>query len=140
MSAVSEAEVRVRYVETDQMGIVHHSNYLIWCELARTQHMRERGASYRVLEQNGVRLPVVDARLRFRSPARYDDLVRVQAWVRSSGSRMVEFGNAVLRADDGKLLATATIKLAAIDEQGRSTTIPSEVREVLQVTPDPVRM
>ncbi len=64
---VTVSSVRVRYAETDQMGIVHHAVYLIWCEQARTDHMREKGVSYRSLEAKGLKLPVVDARLRYRA-------------------------------------------------------------------------
>lgn len=140
MGYVTETEIRVRYAETDQMGVAHHANYLVWFEIGRTHHMRQLGVSYRALEEGGVRLPVVEAVLRYRAPARYDDLLRIRCWVRHSGSRLVEFGNAIDLADEGRLLATGTIKLAAIDADDRATTIPSAVREALVTTPDPVRM
>lgn len=137
-SGVTETNTRVRYAETDQMGYAHHSHYLVWCELGRTQHMRKLGSSYRDLEAEGVRLPVVAANLRFRRPARYDDSIRIRSWVRRCTSRLVEFGNAIER--DSDLLATATITLMPIRADGKATTLPSEVRERLVPAPDPVRM
>ena len=137
-SAVSETEIRVRYAETDQMGFAHHAHYLIWCELGRTQHMRGLGSSYRELEEQGVRLPVVAAQLRYRRPARYDDRVLIRSWVRRCTSRLVEFGNALERDTD--LLATAAITLIPIRADGKATTLPAEVRNRLISTADPVRM
>ncbi|MDZ7630965.1 MAG: thioesterase family protein [Gemmatimonadaceae bacterium] len=72
-----EVELRVRYAETDQMGVVYHSNYLIWCEVGRTELIRQYGHSYADIERLGVGLAVSDAALRFHAPARYDDLIRV---------------------------------------------------------------
>ncbi len=139
-SPVTEIEFRVRYAETDQMGIAHHSNYLVWCEQARTDHMRRLGVSYRALEEGGLRLPVVDAHVRYRQPARYDDHVRVSCWVREAASRRVTFGYAVHHADTGRLLATAQTSLIAVDSTHALTTIPLDVRARLVPTPDPVRL
>jgi len=137
---VSATEIRVRYAETDQMGIAHHSNYIIWCEQARTDYMRGRGVSYRALEEGGLLLPVVDVRLRYRAVARYDDLLRVSCWVREIATRRVIFGYAVERVADGRLLATAQTSLMALGSNHERTTIPESVREALVVVPDPVRM
>lgn len=137
---VGATELRVRYAETDQMGIAHHSNYLIWCELARTDFMRDLGVGYRELEEGGLLLPVVDARLRYRAVARYDDLLRVQCWVRDVATRRVIFGYAVDRASDGQLLATAQTSLMALGSKHERTTIPDFVRKALVVVPDPVRL
>lgn len=133
-------EVRVRYAETDQMGVAHHANYLIWCELARTRHLADRGASYRELEEAGLRLPVTDVQVRHRAPARFDDLVRIQCWVRDIASRRVEFGYAVERPADDRLLATARTSLIAVDSRHALTTIPEHVRDLLVPIPDPIRL
>jgi acyl-CoA thioester hydrolase len=138
--AVSSCEFRVRYGETDQMGVVHHRHYLVWCELARTDHMREAGVSYRELEEQGLKLPVVEACVRYRQPARYDDPIRVRCWVRDVRSRQVSFGYAVERADTGTLLATAHTSLIAVDSRHALTTIPPAIRARLVATPDPVRV
>ncbi|MFQ6045598.1 MAG: acyl-CoA thioesterase [Gemmatimonadales bacterium] len=137
---VTCSEFRVRYVETDQMGVAHHANYLVWCEAARTDHMRERGVSYRSLEERGIRLPVVEASLKYRAPARYDDVVRVQCWVREASKRRVSFGYAIERSEDGRRLATARTSLIAVDSSHALASIPPEVRERLLVVPDPVRL
>ena len=85
---MTETEVRVNYSETDQMGVVYHARYLVWMDVARCEHVRRSGISYAELERRGFRLAVGDLRIRYRQPARYDDLVRVRCWVRegSAGS------------------------------------------------------
>ena len=133
-------ELRVRYAETDQMGVAHHANYLIWCEMARTRHLEDLGVSYRRLESASFRLPVVDVRVRYRAPARYDDLIRVRCWVRDIASRRVEFGYAVELCSGGTLLATARTSLMAVDSNHVITPIPSEVRNLLVSVPDPIRV
>jgi acyl-CoA thioester hydrolase len=137
---ISTTELRVRYAETDQMGVAHHSTYLVWCEEARTSHMRSLGVSYREMEERGLFLPVVEAHLRYRAAARYDDRLQVRCWVRDTSSRRVVFGYAVDRPADGKLLATAQTALIAVDSTYALTTIPPGVREKLVVVPDPVRL
>jgi acyl-CoA thioester hydrolase len=137
---VGATELRVRYAETDQMGIAHDANYLIWFELARTDFMRDLGVRYRELEEGGLLLPVVDVRLRYRAVARYDDLLRVRCWVREVATRRVIFGYAVDRSTDGQLLATAQTSLMALGTKHERTTIPDLVRQALVVVPDPVRL
>lgn len=137
---VSATELRVRYVETDQMAVAHHANYVIWCEQARTDHMRRLGVSYRELEEQGLLLPVVDVKVRYRNAARYDDVVRVHCWVREASSRRVVFGYAVEMAADGTLLATAQTALIAVDSRYALRTIPRDVRQKLVAIPDPVRL
>ncbi|HYC32516.1 MAG TPA: thioesterase family protein, partial [Gemmatimonadales bacterium] len=112
---VSEIRVRVNYSETDQMGVVYHARYLVWLDIARTEHLRLSGMSYRELEEAGLRLVVSDVALRYRRPARFDDEVRVRCWVRSVASREVVFGYAVELADGGRLLATARTSLLSLD-------------------------
>ena len=130
----------MRYAETDQMGVAHHSNYLIWCEQARTDHMRALGVSYRELEGQGLLLPVVDARVRFRAAARYDDVVRVRCWVKDVASRRVIFGYVVERADDLQVLATAETSLMPVDVNYRRTVIPEPVRDKMVPVADPLRL
>jgi acyl-CoA thioester hydrolase len=138
--SVSETLVRVNYSETDQMGVAYHGRYLVWLDIARTEHLRDCGASYRELEAAGLRLVVSEASIRYRQPARFDDLVRIRCWVREVGSRRVAFGYAVERAEDGRLLATATVSLLALDASLNLTTLPAEVRRVLHAVPDPVKL
>ncbi|HWC75626.1 MAG TPA: thioesterase family protein [Gemmatimonadales bacterium] len=137
MSAVLH---RVNYSETDQMGFVYHANYLIWMDMARTEHMRERGMSYKELESEGTYLTVTDVRIRYRRPARYDDIIRVRCWVRDLASRRVIFGYAIERAATDELLATGETALIALDQQQALSRIPEHVRELLEPTADPVRL
>jgi acyl-CoA thioester hydrolase len=138
--AVSEILVRVNYSETDQMGVVYHARYLVWLDIARTEHLRGCGMSYRDLEAKGLRLAVSEVALRYRQPARYDDLVRVRCWVRGLASRRVDFGYVLERADDGRLLATAFTSLLALDHRMILTRLPDTVRHVLRPVADPVRL
>jgi acyl-CoA thioester hydrolase len=135
---LSEIRVRVNYSETDQMGVVYHARYLVWLDIARTEHLRRSGMSYRELEASGLRLAVAEVAVRYRQSARFDDPVRVRCWVRDLASRRVEFGYAVEHADDGRLLATAVTALFALDAAMRPTRLPDAVRQALRVIPDPV--
>ena len=135
---ISEVKVRVNYSETDQMGVVYHARYLVWLDIARTEHLRLSGMSYRELEAAGLRLAVAEVALRYRQSARFDDEIRVRCWVRDLASRRVEFGYAVAHADDGRLLVTAVTALFALDAAMRPTRLPPAVRQVLRVVPDPV--
>src|SRR5882672_3804353 len=85
----SAVEHRVNYSETDQQGVVYHANYLVWMDMARTEHLRHTGVTYKDMEAQGVFLAVTDVRIRYRRAARYDDLVRVRCWVRELASRRV---------------------------------------------------
>jgi acyl-CoA thioester hydrolase len=134
----TETLVRVNYSETDQMGVAYHARYLVWLDIARTEHLRRCGASYRELELAGLRLAVSEASIRYRQPARFDDLLRIRCWVREVASRRVTFGYAVEHAEDGRLLATATVALLALDASMALARLPEGVRAILQAVPDPV--
>jgi acyl-CoA thioester hydrolase len=136
----STSEITVRYAETDQMGLAYHANYLVWCDVARTQYLRERSVSYRELEQRGFRLAVVEAQVRYRSPVRYDDRVRIRCWVRDVSSRGVEFGYLMERPEDARPVATARTALIVLDENYAITRIPADVRSALDEVADPVRL
>lgn len=124
-------EVRVRYAETDQMGRAHHAHHLIWCESARTEWLRSRGASYARLEEEGVFLPVSRVHLDYRGAAGYDDTVRVEAWPAAVRSRSVTFRYRLDRPSDGTLLAEAETELVCTDEGGRARRMPERLRSVL---------
>jgi acyl-CoA thioester hydrolase len=136
----SETMVRVNYSETDQMGVVYHARYLVWLDIARCDYLRQNGMTYRDLENQGLRLAVSEMSIKYRQPARYDDLVRVLCWVRSVASRRVEFGYLVEDADDRRLLATATTSLLALDTAMSLTRLPAAVREKLHPVTDPVKL
>jgi acyl-CoA thioester hydrolase len=137
---ISETMVRVNYSETDQMGVVYHARYLVWLDIARCDHLRLSGMSYRELELSGLRLAVSELAIRYRQPARYDDLVRIRCWVRDIASRRVDFGYAVERAEDARLLATASTSLLALDQAMSLTRLPSSIRQVLHPISDPIRL
>lgn len=137
---VSEVIVRVNYSETDQMGVVYHARYLVWLDIARTEHLRRSGMSYRELEASGLRLAVSDVAIRYRQPARYDDPVRIRCWVRQVASRKVEFGYAVEHAEDSRLLATATTSLLTLDSGMALSRLPDHVRDALSIASDPVKL
>ena len=137
---ISETDVRVNYSETDQMGVVYHARYLVWLDIARTEHLRRSGMSYRDLEQAGLRLAVSDVSVKYRQPARYDDPIRIRCWVRDLASRRVEFGYAIEHAGDGRLLATASTSLLTLDSRMRLARLPDQVRAALQVIPDPIKL
>ncbi|MBW3535950.1 MAG: acyl-CoA thioesterase [Gemmatimonadetes bacterium] len=128
MSRRSTAPFRVRYGETDQMGVAYHANYLVWCEMGRTDLIRELGMSYAELERRGTYLAVAEATIRYGAAARYDDLIRVETWVESVKSRTVTFGYQVHRIEpDPARLATARTTLISIDSNGRPRALAPEV-------------
>ncbi len=137
---VSETLVRVNYSETDQMGVVYHARYLVWLDIARTEHLRLAGMSYRELEKGGLRLAVSEVAVRYRQPARYDDRVRIRCWVRELVSRRIDFGYAVEHADDARLLATAFTSLLALDRHMSLARMPDAVRRAMRAVPDPVNL
>lgn len=137
---VSETLVRVNYSETDQMGVAYHARYLVWLDVARCEHLRQTGLSYRDLEASGLHLVVGEVGIRYRRPARYDDRVRVRCWVREVASRRIAFGYAVENAESGLLLATATVALHPLDASMTLCRVPDRVASRLVVAPDPVRL
>jgi acyl-CoA thioester hydrolase len=118
--------LRVRYSETDQMGVVYHAHYLVWCEVARTEFIRSFGSSYAELERQGLFLAVTEANVRYHAAARYDDAIRVEVWVEAVGSRAVTFGYRVWRAGDPaeQRLAAAWTRLVGVGADFRPHPLP----------------
>ena len=137
---VSETLARVNYSETDQMGVVYHANYLVWLDIARTEHLRRTGVTYADLERRGLRLVVGDLRVRYRQPARYDDLVRVRCWVRECLSRRITFGYAIDIPERERLLVTAETAMMVLGAEFQWARLPEDVMGLLPVSPDPVRL
>jgi len=125
---VSAVEFRVRYAETDQMGVAYHANYLVWCEIGRTDHIRGIGTSYREMEEQGIILAVSEASLRFIASAKYDDLIRVETTLAKVTSRTMTFDYVISNAATGARLATASTTLISIDPRGKVTALPAEMR------------
>lgn len=125
------SEVRVRYAETDQMGVVYHANYLVWCEIGRTDFIRALGRSYADMERDRITLAVSDASLRFLGSARYDDRVLVRTTLDELRSRGMRFAYRIEHAETGRALVTATTSLIALDATGRPARLPAAVLELL---------
>jgi acyl-CoA thioester hydrolase len=125
-------EVRVRYAETDQMGVVYHANYLAWCDIGRTDLIRALGGmTYAEIEREGTALAVVEAHLRYVRPARYDDLIRITTRVTAVRSRVVRFDYDICIAD-GDPIAVGYTTLVAMTREGRSACIPDHLRQQLE--------
>ena len=129
----------MRYAETDQMGVAYHANYLVWCEVGRTDLIRALYASYRDIEREGIGLAVAEATVRYHAPARYEDLVVVETSVEGVGSRSVTFSYLISKVDSGERLATASTTLISIDPSGKVTTIPAPLRAALRSAIRPKR-
>jgi acyl-CoA thioester hydrolase len=127
-----DVEFRVRYAETDQMGVVYHTNYLVWCEVGRTDFIRARGMSYADMERAGVGLAVSELSARFHSAARYDDLIRVRTSLAEIRSRGITFDYMITRAEDGRRLVSARTALVSIDTAGRPVSLPANVRALFE--------
>lgn len=133
----SVTDVRVRYAETDQMGVVYHANYLVWCEIGRTDLIRQLGKPYSVFEQEGVRLAVSEATMRFKGSARYDDAIRVYTTMTDVRSRSVTFAYRITHVERGTTLVTATTVLIALDLEGRPISMPADMRTMLAAAVTP---
>jgi len=123
--------VRVRYAETDQMGIAWHGEYLAWFEVGRTDLLRGCGCTYRELEAQGLRLPVIEVQARYLRPALYDDVLEIHTRLTNVGGARVSFDYEVRRAGTDGPLATGSTSHAAIDLRGRPRRIPEDLRRRL---------
>jgi acyl-CoA thioester hydrolase len=122
---VSESRLRVRYAETDQMGVVYHANHFIWFEIGRVDLMRQLGFSYRDLERDhGCFIPVVDARCRYKAPARYDDEIIVRTHLRNVRESVIHFGYELVRADNNELLAEGETMHMILDSKMKHAPLP----------------
>ena len=120
--------VRVRYAETDQMGVVYHANYLVWFEVGRVELMRQRGLNYKRLEtEEGCWIVVVEATARYKSPARYDDELIVETTVRSVRGPVIRFGYKILRAEDQHLLCEGETVHVVIGRDMKRRAHPKEI-------------
>lgn len=129
MSFTHEFDLRVRYAETDQMGVVYHTNYLVWCEIGRTELIRSlTGASYAELEARGFFLAVSELTIRYHGAARYDNLIRVKTTLVDARSRSVAFEYLIFNAESGERLASARTGLISLDPNGKPVAMPPDLR------------
>lgn len=127
-----ELEVRVRYAETDQMGVVYHGNYAQYFEMGRVEWLRNLGLSYAFMEKNGVMLPVVSLTINYKKPARYDDLLRVRTIFKKQESVRIEFDYEIYN-EKAELLTTGNSVLVFVDmKTGRPVSPPDYVTERLE--------
>lgn len=129
-----ETKLRVRYSETDKMGVVYHANYLVWFEIGRTEFCRARGFSYRDMEENGdAYLVVAESYCRYKAPARYDDELIVRTHITEQRRRSLRFGYEIVRAADEAIIAEGETGHVVTDSRGRVRSFPPEY--VLLFTP-----
>jgi acyl-CoA thioester hydrolase len=127
---LGEARVRVRYAETDQMGVVYHSNYLIWFEVGRVELIRQMGLDYkRMEEEEGCGISVVDVHARYRVPARYDDELVIETRLVAARGAVVKFGYRILRDVDGVLLCEGETMHVCIDKEMKKRSLPPKYAE-----------
>ena len=127
-----DVEVRVRYGETDQMGVVYHGSYVPYFEIGRVEWLRNKGISYKELEESGIALPIVSMHLNYKKPARYDDLLTVITKFKSQSSVKVEF-DCEIRSENDELLTTAHFILVFVDiNSGKPIAPPQHILEVMK--------
>jgi len=130
---VNETRIRVRYAETDQMGIVYHANHFIWFEVGRVELLRQLGFTYREMEKDDdCYIAVVDARCRYTAPVLYDDEVLVRTYLKNIRDKMVHFGYELRRAGTGELLAEGETTHIVADSQMKSRTLPEKYLKVFR--------
>ncbi len=127
---LEETSFHVRFAETDLMGIVHHSAYLVWFEEARSAFMRAKGTSYTAFEAEGVSLAVSEATVRYIAPAKYDRLITVQCQVDEVKSRKISFSYTVLDAETGQKLATGVTRHICMTRDGKTARLPDRWRKL----------
>ena len=126
-------EIRVRYAETDQMGVAYYSNYLVWFEVGRSQVCRDQGFSYAEMESNAqAYLAVAEACCRYHSPARYDEVLQIRTAIESLRKRTLNFRYEIIKKNSGILVATGSTTHIVLDENGRPKTLPEEYASLLR--------
>jgi acyl-CoA thioester hydrolase len=125
-----DAAVRVRYAETDQMGVVYHGNYFVWFEVGRVELMRALGFEYKHMEkEDDCVIAVVDAKCRYLKPAKYDDVLRVRTRIAETMNRIIRFSYELFRDEDNQLLATGETTHVICGSNGRPKLLPQKYRE-----------
>jgi len=131
--AINETRVRVRYAETDQMGVVYHANHFIWFEVGRVELLRQLGFTYKEMErEDDCFIAVVDARCRYKAPVLYDDEVLVRTRLKNIRDKMIHFGYELVRAGTGELLAEGETKHIVADSQMKPRSLPEKYMNVFR--------
>lgn len=127
--SVSETRVRVRYAETDQMGVVYHANYLVWFEVGRVEFIRQLGLDYKSMEREGCGIAVVDVSVRYKAPARYDDELIVQTRLTAARGAVIRFGYRIVRAADDLLLCEGETMHVVVGRDMKKQSLPQKYAE-----------
>jgi acyl-CoA thioester hydrolase len=137
MSEFSETTVRVRYAETDQMGVVYHANYYVWFEVGRVEFLRQAGVNYKEMEiKDDCFIVVAESSCRYRKPARYDEVIRVRTRISEGNTRLCRLQYEVLNDETGELLANGETLHVFCGRNGRPKSLPQQYRKFFGV-PDP---
>lgn len=131
MQHTSETRLRVRFAETDKMGIVYYANYFVWMEIGRTDYCKTVGFSYRDMERDNANMAVADASCRYKIPARYDDEILVRTRIDKLNRRLVSFSYSITNAETGALLAEGKTVHITIDKEGKTCSIPEKYYALL---------
>jgi len=121
-----DVDIRVRYAETDQMGVAYYSNYLIWFEVGRTELCRNKGFRYKDLEELGYRLVVTEVYCKYRNSARYDEIVTVRTHLKEINKRRITFGYQILRKEGEELIAEGETCHICVDSNGKTKSLPEK--------------
>jgi acyl-CoA thioester hydrolase len=130
-SRVRSSRVRVRYADTDQMGVVYYANYFVWFEVGRNEWLRDSGWTYREMEAAGISLPVIEAHCEYRQPARYDDEIEIRTEARTLSPVRIRFDYEARRVSDDTLSVTGHTVHAALGADGRPRRLPARVLNIL---------
>ena len=130
-SHVHEFDLRVRYAETDRMGVVYYGNYLMYFEVARAEYMRDAGIPYSEMERRNVIMAVSEVYCRYRQPAFFDDVLLIRTWISEMSRVRVKFEHEIRRKETGELLATGYARLGCVTTEGRVQRLPEDLAEVL---------
>jgi acyl-CoA thioester hydrolase len=128
----TKSAVRVRYAETDKMGIVYYAHYLVWFEIGRTDWLRETGSTYRGMEDEGLALPVIEAHCEYKTGARYDDELEIATSARLVSPVRLAFDYRITRLDGEDAIASGYTVHVAVDRGGRPVRLPARIREITQ--------
>ena len=132
---VNETTIRVRYAETDQMGVVYHSHYLIWFEVGRVELLRQMGFEYKQMEiEDDCFIAVVDVRCRYKAPARYDDEIVVRTHVKHIRASMIQFGYEIFRRKDGAILTEGETTHVVTNSKLQRTALPDKYLQAFHAT------
>ncbi len=132
MNDIVDLEVRVRYAETDKMGVAYYANYFVWFEVGRSEFCRRRGFSYAELEALGYILVVTDAHCHYRNPARYDEAITIRTQLKGINKRMITFAYQLLRSGSEEVLAEGETRHLSIGRDGRTKSLPERFLHILR--------